>query len=523
MYNWVIAKYGKPNTWTDSQFHRIADDVYTTFFKKAEPEIAQPEKAEDETAEPKNQWLRLYLSLSMDSTLYHLVRNPLPRHRLETLYPDTDVIKIGSSSSELECSSTSELKCSSTLELECSSTSKSELSSYLSSPSKDLLNWYKDVNDQDEEEIDEDDDKIDEQDDEIDKEAGDGKDDFNDELWSPKTIRTTTKKFTSPKIKRASSNSTTSTKKLVKRSEPIRNCIIGLATFIDYAVHNLQKMSNIYPPAAFIDYAVHNLQKMSNIDPPDAEKPLYEGCPDFTKLSAIVKLLNLKEPLVDDLHTLLETGVDTYDASIKDNFNLRAVVLRIINNYPALGTLCGCPYSGFKEKNVAESLVRTLLNISGKIKDGVNARLDLAELEVKPELFAMQEKDKTTLPPTEPLVDDLHTLLETGVDTYDASIKDNFNLRAVVLRIINNYPALGTLCGCPYSGFKEKNVAESLVRTLLNVSGKIKDGVNARLDLAELEVKPELFAMQEKDKTTLPPTEIEQRDALLRRQLRKKQ
>ncbi|GKG10753.1 hypothetical protein Tco_0342153, partial [Tanacetum coccineum] len=26
----------------------------------------------------------------------------------------------------------------------------------------------------------------------------------------------------------------------------------------------------------------------------DAEKPLYEGCPDFTKLSAIEKLLNLK-------------------------------------------------------------------------------------------------------------------------------------------------------------------------------------------------------------------------------------
>ncbi|GKF39072.1 hypothetical protein Tco_0119133, partial [Tanacetum coccineum] len=26
----------------------------------------------------------------------------------------------------------------------------------------------------------------------------------------------------------------------------------------------------------------------------DAEKPLYKGCPDFTKLSAIVKILNLK-------------------------------------------------------------------------------------------------------------------------------------------------------------------------------------------------------------------------------------
>ncbi|GJS76359.1 hypothetical protein Tco_0726240 [Tanacetum coccineum] len=51
----------------------------------------------------------------------------------------------------------------------------------------------------------------------------------------------------------------------------------------------------------------------------------------------------------------------------------------------------------------------------------------------------------------------------------------------------------------------EKNVAESLVETLLHVLGKTKDGVNARLDLAELGVKPELFAMQEEDKTTLPP------------------
>nr|GEV00025.1 putative reverse transcriptase domain-containing protein [Tanacetum cinerariifolium] len=50
----------------------------------------------------------------------------------------------------------------------------------------------------------------------------------------------------------------------------------------------------------------------------------------------------------------------------------------------------------------------------------------------------------------------------------------------------------------------EKIVGESLVRTLLNVPGKTKDGMNARLDLAELGIKPELFARQEEDKTTLP-------------------
>ncbi|GJQ92772.1 putative transposon, En/Spm-like protein [Tanacetum coccineum] len=50
----------------------------------------------------------------------------------------------------------------------------------------------------------------------------------------------------------------------------------------------------------------------------------------------------------------------------------------------------------------------------------------------------------------------------------------------------------------------EKNVAESIVGTLLHVPGKTKDGLNARLDLAELGVKPELFTMQDEDKKTLP-------------------
>ncbi|GKB92542.1 hypothetical protein Tco_0964814 [Tanacetum coccineum] len=49
------------------------------------------------------------------------------------------------------------------------------------------------------------------------------------------------------------------------------------------------------------------------------------------------------------------------------------------------------------EKNVAKIIVGTLLHILGKTKDGLNARLDLAELGVKPELFAMKDEDKTTL------------------------------------------------------------------------------------------------------------------------------
>ncbi|GKF31025.1 hypothetical protein Tco_0100823, partial [Tanacetum coccineum] len=138
-------------------------------------------------------------------------------------------------SSELECSSTSELEFPSFDELSSYVSSYDELdSSYESSylkksvsssmkksvlqkiPSKNLLKWYEDVKDRDEEEIDE--------------EAKDGKYDSDDELWSPKSIGTTSKSLLSPKMKGTSNKSTPTTKKLVvKRSEPIRNCIIGLA------------------------------------------------------------------------------------------------------------------------------------------------------------------------------------------------------------------------------------------------------------------------------------------------------
>ncbi|GKF09725.1 hypothetical protein Tco_0043949, partial [Tanacetum coccineum] len=157
------------------------------------------------------------------------------------------IIEIGSCSSKLECSSTSNSELSSYVSSYDESSSSDESGCLEKSvpglmkmdvsqkgPSKDLsqvrvppgtftpsggiegsTGGFRDVNDQDEEEIDEDDDETDEQDDEIDEGAEDGKDDYDDELWSPKTIGTTTKKFISPKMKGASSNSTTSTKKLV--------------------------------------------------------------------------------------------------------------------------------------------------------------------------------------------------------------------------------------------------------------------------------------------------------------------
>ena len=53
------------------------------------------------------------------------------------------------------------------------------------------------------------------------------------------------------------------------------------------------------------------------------------------------------------------------------------------------------------EKNVCESLVGLLLNIPGKTKDGLNARLDLAEMNIRTELQPVTDEvtGKVYLPP----------------------------------------------------------------------------------------------------------------------------
>ncbi|GJR59299.1 hypothetical protein Tco_1501461 [Tanacetum coccineum] len=173
------------------------------------------------------------------------------------------------------------------------------------------------------------------------------------------------------------------------------------------------------------------------------------------------------KPLVDDLHTLFETGVDTYDASTKENFNLRAVVLWTINDYPALSTLCGCPYSGFQGCVVCG-------------KDTHCVRLSASSKQMG--------KRKTT--------ED-----EGSSNQVNEAYWKKFNIWYRKLR----YWRHNSVPHCIDFMHVEKNVCQSLVETLLNVPGKTKDGMNVRLDLAELGIKPELFARQEEDKTTLPP------------------
>ncbi|XP_075508168.1 uncharacterized protein LOC142545073 [Primulina tabacum] len=52
------------------------------------------------------------------------------------------------------------------------------------------------------------------------------------------------------------------------------------------------------------------------------------------------------EPLVEDLKELWDTGVEAYDAFSKSMFNLKAILMWTINDFPAYGNLAGCATKG---------------------------------------------------------------------------------------------------------------------------------------------------------------------------------
>ncbi|KAL9667653.1 hypothetical protein QQ045_002016 [Rhodiola kirilowii] len=57
-------------------------------------------------------------------------------------------------------------------------------------------------------------------------------------------------------------------------------------------------------------------------------------------------------PLIDDLKLLWDEGVRTYDASRQEYFNMRAMLMCTINDFPAYGNLTGYSIKGYKACHV---------------------------------------------------------------------------------------------------------------------------------------------------------------------------
>ncbi|XP_057771180.1 uncharacterized protein LOC130990991 [Salvia miltiorrhiza] len=177
-----------------------------------------------------------------------------------------------------------------------------------------------------------------------------------------------------------------------------------------------------------------------------------------------------QEPLIDELKELWDHGIETYDASTDSLFNLHAAVLWTINDFPAYGNLSGWSTKGYLACPVCNKETCSTWLQNGKkvcymghrrfLPRGHKWRSNRAAFDGKSEL-----RDKPI-----PL---------TGDD--------------VVQQLSNVNPVkFGKVQLHQKKRKRDVDLNWTKHSTLLNISGKTKDTINARLDLQEMGIRPQL-------------------------------
>ncbi|XP_075497779.1 uncharacterized protein LOC142535021 [Primulina tabacum] len=237
--------------------------------------------------------------------------------------------------------------------------------------------------------------------------------------------------------------------------------------------------------------------------------------------------------LVEDFQRSWD-GVDgVYDAYRRQFFTLKAILLWTINDFPAYGNLSGCTTHGYyacpvcKEDTCAKHLE------NGKKMSFVGHRRFLPRFhpyrrQMK-EFDGMEEHGESSTPLSGvALFDKLSDIrcvfrkkisvkgkkrknakdnnLEDSKEEKDFGLTD-FRKCWKKKSIFFNLPYWKHLHvrHCLDVMHIEKNVFEYLINALMNVKGKTKDNVAARLDMVQMGVRPELAPKFGEKRTYLPP------------------
>ncbi|XP_048498028.1 uncharacterized protein LOC125496571 [Beta vulgaris subsp. vulgaris] len=214
-------------------------------------------------------------------------------------------------------------------------------------------------------------------------------------------------------------------------------------------------------------------------------------------------------PLIDDLKMLWDSGVEVYDAHRNETFNLKAMLFCTIQDYPAYGNLSGYTTKGKHPCPICEDGTRgKWLPSSGKDIFDVHRRFlpyDHPYRKLKKAFDGQQE-----------LRGRPRVLSGTEVFEKVNDIEITFGKNHGTKLPKQGYKKCCELWRLPYWRFLfvrhsldvmhiEKNVCDSLVGTLLNISGKTKDGVSAREDLKAFGIREELHVVERNNRNFLPP------------------
>ncbi|KAK9214285.1 hypothetical protein WN944_006278 [Citrus x changshan-huyou] len=226
-------------------------------------------------------------------------------------------------------------------------------------------------------------------------------------------------------------------------------------------------------------------------------------------------------PLIEDLQTLWDVGVEAYDAYKKEFFNLPAVLLWTINDFPAYGNLAGCTVKGYYAcPYCGEDMPKCRLKHSKK-----NAYIGHRRWLPHDHPFRTQKQPFNNKherePPPNPLNSEAIFRKVESIENKWGKVKDKkrkkrgekkdddddrvwwkkksifFKLEYWKYLLIRHQLDVMHI---------EKNICESIYGTLLNIPGKTKDGIKSRWDLKVLKIRQKLAPdVKENNRTFLPP------------------
>ncbi|XP_074291195.1 uncharacterized protein LOC141617963 [Silene latifolia] len=214
-------------------------------------------------------------------------------------------------------------------------------------------------------------------------------------------------------------------------------------------------------------------------------------------------------PLLDDLRTLWDEGVEVFDAYQNSVFNLKAMLLCTISDFPAYGNLCchtvhgkeACPLCG-------EDVDSCYLKFSKK-----QAFLGYRRFLDEDHFYRRQQKPFNGKPEHRPCPKIL-----SGHDVYERvkDIKITYGKKGSKLAS-RGYKKMSpffeplpywrelSIRHCLDVMHIKKNVCDNIINTLLNVPNKSKDNPTARKDMMDMKIRPELAPQEEGVRIYLPP------------------
>ncbi|CAL8175735.1 unnamed protein product [Prunus armeniaca] len=203
------------------------------------------------------------------------------------------------------------------------------------------------------------------------------------------------------------------------------------------------------------------------------------------------------EPLIDDLKSLWDGIGGVYDAHNGEYFTLRAALMWTINDFPAYGNLSGCVVKGYKACPICgdDTPSHRLKNGHKICYIGHRKWLPINHpYRRQREAFNGKPEYGT---PSEPLTGEevLH-MVEDGDRVCWKKKSIFFDLEYWKYLPVRHVLDVMHI---------EKNVCDSIIGTLLEIPGKNKDGIVARLDLLNMGVKTDLQPEYGERHTRLPP------------------